>query len=160
MNYLHCSLFSIYNYIAHTTPIDVYLFLDENVIQNPPKWFSFEFPQLHILPILSESWQVPTNIGSHATWNMNEYTLDYYLQGRWRLTYQMQFCYTLGYKYVLQVDDDTFILNSNHFNIVERMKSEGKVLGVRQRTFTESKRATRGLAEFTRYLLYFMLCAT
>lgn len=69
---------------------------------------------------------------------------------------EIDFCEN-GYKYWLQIDDDTFVTESIPYNIVERFTDQGIKLGVRRRYYKEYLTVITGLAEFTRleYIIYF-----
>jgi hypothetical protein len=116
-----------------------------------PSWISTEFPEVLIMNITNSSWQLPNDIKPPEKWKYYpDFSLDYHLQGRWRLTFMPQFVRSMGYKYWLQIDDDTFVTEIIPFNIVDIFREQNKLLGVRGRYYKEYPNAVKGLAEFTR----------
>jgi hypothetical protein len=75
---------------------------------------------------------------------------DYYIMGRWRLLFSFPFVKQMGYKYLLQVDDDTLVLDPIPFNIVDHFNSHNIAMGVRRQLHTEEKFVLVGLLEFTK----------
>ena len=78
------------------------------------------------------------------------FTEDYYLHGRWRLTFAMSFVSQLQYKYCMQMDDDTFLMNAIDFNIVTYFNEHDIKMGVRRRYIVEKEAILSGLPEFTK----------
>ncbi len=151
LSYLHCSLSHVYSHLAPSTPLDVLLFVQPDTLHRLPGWLKTDFPLLSVLPIAAASWRAPEHLGAHGSWKMGDlFPRDYFLQGRWRLAFQMHFARRMGYQYVLQMDDDTFVLGGADFGIVRRMREGGAKMAVRNKSFAEMREITQGLAEFTR----------
>ncbi len=147
--YLHCCLSKLYEHIGMTTPIDVYLWFQESSIPYIPQWITNLFPHVIIVEIPKSSWTLPLDSGDPIKWNYGTlFNDDYYLMGRWRLTFATSFTRAMGYKYILQIDDDTFFMDNIQFNIVEHFRNNNIVWGVRNRYFHEVLDITRGLPEF------------
>jgi len=83
------------------------------------------------MPILKETWQTPLYMTNESLWVARDsFNLDYYLVGRWRLTYGLDFATQMGYRYHLQLDDDTMVNSKLEENIVAKMSASGYKLSV------------------------------
>lgn len=152
LHFLHCSLHKFYNNIGNYTPIDVYLWVSNNELSNLPLWILTEYPQLIVLPIPTSSWKLPQNVGAHYGWKHSDvFKEDYFIHSRWRMTFAMEFVKSMGYKYILLTDDDTFVLNPIPFNIIENFSNASILMGQRERRIMEKPKYLAGLAEFTRF---------
>ncbi len=152
-HYLHCSLWKLYNHLGAHTPIDIFLWVSKDVTTSIlPLWLFEEFPSLIILPIPASSWIIPKDLDSFDTWkHRDQFSADYHLNARWRLTFAMDFVYEMKYSYVLFADDDLFMMDSIDFNIIESFTENKIFMAVRERYIIESSPYILGLPEFTRY---------
>jgi hypothetical protein len=57
----------------------------------------------------------------------------------------------MGYSYLLQLDDDTLVLDPLNFDIVQSYSEKNFVMGVRRQIHAETKAASIGLSELARY---------
>lgn len=154
LDLLRCSLHKLYLHVGTTTPMDVYLWMNETSIPRLPHWFYAEFPEVFVVPIDENSWQIPTGISPPSTWSfINVFPVNYHIMGRWRLTYAFDFVHALGYKYMLQIDDDTLMMQSINFNIVDRFSSSGMAFGYRDKIYEDDPVVLLGLAELAKYWL-------
>jgi hypothetical protein len=154
LSYLHCALTDLYVNLGQTTKLDVYLFVDTSETSVLPAWVTSSFPMLIVLPISTESWQLPDDIKPPQQWKFYpDYSIDYRLQGRWRLQFVPWFVRAMGYSYWLQMDDDTFIVETYPRDIVDQFRRQGSLMGVRRRHYQEGIQVVNGLAELTRYVL-------
>jgi hypothetical protein len=149
--YLHCSLTKLHEHVGKSTSIDIYLWFQHDSIPYVPKWITQMFSQVIIVEIPQSSWKLPADSGDPIKWNYGMlFNDDYYLMGRWRLTFAMSFTKAMGYEYMLQIDDDTFFMDDIKFDIVKHFRDNNIVWGVRNRYFSEIVEITRGLPEFVR----------
>ena len=101
-----------------------------------------------VLPIPSSYWKVPPNLPDIKTWHMSDtFALDYYLMGRWRMTFAFEFAKSFGYHYQLQMDDDTFIYDKIRNNLVYKMATGGYSLMAKPRGREAFKWVLLGLPE-------------
>jgi hypothetical protein len=110
---------------------------------------------IDIVPFVDSvaNFNLPDDIQPPEKWKFYpEFSVDYRLQGRWRLQFVPWFVRTMGYSYWLQMDDDTFIVERYPHNIVEQFQRQGSLMGVRRRHYQEGINVVNGLAEFTRYV--------
>lgn len=148
--YLHCALSKLFANVGRFTPIHVYLWVQESSIPYLPSWINEMFPEVIVVSIPPSSWMMPTDSGDREKWNYGSYHDDYFLMGRWRLTFAMSFVKSMGYEYILQMDDDTFFMDEIAFNIVSHFRDRNLVWGLRNRKFMEIPFITEGFAELTR----------
>lgn len=149
--YLHCCLTKLYEHIGRNTMIDIYLWFQHKSIPYIPTWITQLFPSVIIVEIPQSSWKLPIDSGDPIKWNYGTlFNDDYYLMGRWRLTFAMSFTKAMGYQYILQIDDDTFFMDDIQFDIVKHFRENNIVWGVRNRYFHEIIEITTGLPEFVR----------
>ena len=105
-----------------------------------------------VLNLPVASWALPCNVSSNSTWNgRHMFDIGYYIMGRWRLTFAFEFAKSLGFKYVMQFDDDAFLNQPMSYNLSERMSQESKKHAVIGRhPGKEFKFDIDGLPEFTK----------
>jgi len=87
--FLKCSLLKLQLNLLPTTPSDIFLWLPENgtTTQTPPAWLS-RLTNVHVMGIQREAWYVPA-LANDSMWvGRDAFELDYYLTGRWRLTFR------------------------------------------------------------------------
>lgn len=75
---------------------------------------------------------------------------EYRKMGHWRLLFPCAFARKLGYKYLLQVDTDSDVMEELTFNILDVMEDGN--LDIAARAITQDV-ATWGLSELTRYFI-------
>ncbi len=152
IHHLHCSLRKLYDHLGDHTPIDVFLWISRDEASILPRWLFEEFPSVIILPIPASSWTIPKDLDSFDTWkHRHQFSADYHLNARWRLTFAMDFVYEMKYSYVLFADDDLFMMDSIDFNIIESFTENQIFMAVRERYVIEMSPYILGLPEFTRY---------
>jgi hypothetical protein len=71
--------------------------------------------------------------------------------GRWRMTFAFDFVRAMGYEYMLQIDDDTFVLQPINFNIVQDFRSRRIAYAIRNRIVREEAVVVLGLPELVKY---------
>ena len=149
---LVCSLNNIYKNIAQTTPIDIYLWMNQTSIPFLPIWLIETFPEVMVIPIDEDSWKIPSLLSNHDTWSLNNRHMpDYYIMGRWRMTFQFDFVKSIGYNYMLQIDDDAYIIQNNPTNLIQQFHSNDILLGHRHRFHVEIPEVTIGLLELVKF---------
>ena len=155
LNYLHCSMNLLHEYlqIHSPTPFDVYLWINADTIEHLPSWLLDSFPNLIIIPILSSTWKIPEEAGNPSNWvGASTFSIDWYLMCRWKMTYQLEFGSKVGYQYLLMLDDDTFIHHAHSTfpegNLVEYFRTHQIKHGVRRRRFRDDP-YLKGFWEFT-----------
>ncbi|KAG2485554.1 hypothetical protein HYH03_015720 [Edaphochlamys debaryana] len=135
-----------------TTPTQVYIFAAARKVERVAASLGALANQSHIkiLPLTNASWTVPY-MGEEAWWH-GHYTVDYRLMGDWRLAFLPQFVRDMGHRYVLQLDDDSFITGPVGSNLVELFDSNKLVLGARKKSH-ETSYNSWGLPELARYFI-------
>ena len=150
---LVCALNKIYQNIAPETPIDIYVWFNSTSIPFIPKWFLKTFPLLRIMPIDIDSWQLHEDeFSPFPQWTYGStYSLNYHLMGHWRLTFAFDFIKHMNYQYMLQIDDDTFIIENINYNIVQKFSQNNLAYVYRNRLLQEEHVAVLGLAEIVKF---------
>jgi hypothetical protein len=150
--HLHCSLLRLARNVAPHTKLDVYLWVAEAEMHRlPPVFFNLPL-NVNVLPIPKSSWEQPSGSRYNSQWTHGSQShVDYFLMGRWRNTFGLSFVRAMGYQYMLQLDDDSFITDPIQFDIVSRFREEDCVMGIRQTMQLEDEDIVRGLPEFVRY---------
>ncbi|GIL51779.1 hypothetical protein Vafri_7689 [Volvox africanus] len=132
-----------------TTPTTVYVFTQPHQLELG-KWL---LPNVIVVPITNESWQIHPSSRDERSWHGKRwYSGDYRIMGNWRLGYMPVFARDMGHRYVLQIDDDSFILSPVGFNLVEAFDRKGYLMGARN-IMTDHPYVTWGLPELARYYL-------
>jgi hypothetical protein len=150
--HLHCSLYHLANNIAPYTKLDVYLWVAAREISRLPSFMRTLPGMVYIVPIPESSWQDPPGTTFNVNWNYaSVHDQDYYLMGRWRNTFAFAFVREMGYQYMLQLDDDTFAYDEFPFDIVQRLRNLGSVMGIRSALKWEPADLVAGLPELARY---------
>jgi hypothetical protein len=132
--------------------------------------------QVVVMPLyLKEFYRAAHHVGlgNNATWiRRYQFSYEYYLMGRfasllcnsttlaltaalhhlnrWRLTFMYDFVREMGHKFLLQVDDDTFVARKIDFNIVQAFTAKGIGMGMARKA-VDVEDVLLGLVEFTRY---------
>jgi hypothetical protein len=152
LSYLHCSLLHLTRNVAPHTNIDVYVWVPaDDISRLPPMMFTLP-GVIHIVPVPKSSWLDPWGTEYNEQWNFAaSHSRDYYLMGRWRNTFAFSFVKEMGYQYMLQLDDDTFISDPIEFDMVKQLRAEDCVVGVRSVMVTEPEPLVAGLPELVRY---------
>lgn len=155
LKYLKCSLRKLIKNLPGTS-LDIFIWVPESSLQHIPEWFKADsFPNTVFIPIVDITWRVPCGLSDDALWAVrNKFDLDYYLMGRWRLTFSLDFAQAMGYKYHLQFDDDAMINNIISYDIVSRARNETKDMVVFSDIYGDNPSVLSGLPELTRYWLY------
>jgi hypothetical protein len=152
LTYLHCSLTHLTKNLAPFTDVHVYIWVKSSEIKRLPAWLN-ELPEYCIIMTIPDSsWQAIGITTHNSAWNYGDrYSLDYFLMGRWRNTFQFSFVNDLGYDYMLQLDDDSFIMDPLRVNLVDHFRQHGHHLGTRNVRLREEALAVQGLPEFVKY---------
>lgn len=101
---IHCTLKLLNENLGYKTPLHTYLWLgDYKYGDTLPYWLE-QMNNVFVMELDSNSWKVPDHLGSIDKWAKYESThLNYYLMGRWRLTFQPMFVMHMNYQYFVQV---------------------------------------------------------
>jgi hypothetical protein len=153
--YLHCSLSMLAVNIAPTTSLHIYLFVPPSFIEFIPDWLTLHFPYVCVMPIDADSWTIPQGLNYNYFVGNEIHRVDYFLMGRWRLQFQPAFTSSLGYPYMLQIDDDTYVASPLAFNIVDHFNQHDIAWGIRNYKEQVYYAVVWGLPEFTRYVIVY-----
>ncbi|KAG2430898.1 hypothetical protein HXX76_009871 [Chlamydomonas incerta] len=155
---LHASLRLAEAHLLPTTPAVFYIFTvaDQRPLlaaglqdilgeqQRGSEW-------VRLLAVPRESWVLPEAANDtklwHGHWNQN-----YRLMGDWRLSFMPQFARAMGHRYVLQMDDDSYIVGPVGRNLVQLFDRRRLALGV-QKLLRDPPLVTWGLPELAKYFI-------
>ncbi len=129
-DFLHCALLKLQQHMMKLTTADIFIWnLNRNGSQAivVPSWLnSTAFPRVHVMEIEPETWRVPCGLVNDSQWAVRDhFSLDYYLMGRWRLTFSLDFARAMGYRYHLQFDDDALLNEPVRYDLVRKMSEKG-----------------------------------
>jgi hypothetical protein len=151
---LRCSLQLLRSNLGKYTPIHTYLWVNESSYDAYDRWLTESklADNFFLMKIQAESWTSPRFVYlEDAQWaGKLLHSRDYYIMGRWRLLFSFPFVKQMGYQYLLQIDDDTLVLDPIPFNIVDYFNSHNIAMGVRRQLHTEGRFVVAGLLEFTK----------
>jgi len=159
---LCCMLTDLNIKVGATTPLDVFIFTVENkaekLYNRSPCWRRKFNITVNFLP-LNEHWGADPRGSSSAVHDANSWIgmpglfgENYRKMGHWRLAFQFAFADMLGYKYIWQLDDDSYFRTAVGFNMIDYMKQNDLwVAGVK--TLPDPHWVTWGLAEIARLFL-------
>lgn len=155
LDYLKCALLKLKLNLMNHTHTDVYIWA-LNTTEHPihiPSWFTKEaFPRMHILAIPTNVWKIPCGLLPDKDWALRKlFDVDYYLMGRWRLTFSLDFAKAMGYEYHLQFDDDAMLNDAITTNVIKQLQDMNALAGVFSDFIYEVPQATVGLPELTRF---------
>lgn len=128
LEYLRCALSKIQKNLMQHTPMDIFIWTrnatTKSVLDKHIPWYnSSTFPHVHFMEIEPETWKVPCNLTDDSKWEVRKhFNVDYYLMGRWRLTFSLDFARAMGYKYHAQIDDDLLINKPVEYNLIDKMR--------------------------------------
>lgn len=151
-----CALKNWSTNILAYTPADVYVFsVDSSVEQALHETCDLTAIQSVSIAFmrLSEHWETPDEAGDPSLWTAQGASENYRRMGHWRLTFQMEFAASLGYKYVLQIDDDSGFPHIVDFNLVNQLKERDVWMAARTILPGDVPEVTIGLAELARFFL-------
>jgi hypothetical protein len=157
LDWLRCALLKLQKNLMDKTVSDVFIW-GLNTTDNPiflPPWFnSKDFPRTYIAEIPQEVWRIPCGLNADKDWAARKhFDVDYYLMGRWRLTFSLDFARAMGYEYHLQFDDDAMLNTPVPYNIIEKFNNEKYNMGVFSDLIGEVAHLTLGLPELSSYWL-------
>ena len=140
--------------VAPYTPSDIFVFSHDNTVGQALRHYtSSSSSRLVFLP-LKEHWQTPEEAEDPSLWSAaSHFNAEYRQMGHWRLTFQMEFAARLGYKYVLQVDDDSAFQAPVDMNFLETMQVHNLWLGARLIVPQDHVLVTTGAAEIAKLFL-------
>ncbi len=151
MKFLLCALDKLYLNIAPQTPLDVFVWVLPTELDSRRRELEGKYPSLRVMGIAPESWELPASLGKHSSWVYSAFHhINYFRMGRWRLVFSFEFVRRLGYKYVLQLDDDAYIVEPVLFNIVASFHQQPVLMGLRRKVQTDIKDVLIGLPELAR----------
>ena len=87
--YIKCSISKLKTNLLPNNPSDIFIWVPEGKVPNnfTPKWL-YNVSDVYIMEIQKEVWFVPS-LSNDSLWVGREsFELDYYLVGRWRLTFR------------------------------------------------------------------------
>lgn len=159
---LCCMLTDLNSKVGATNALDVFIFTPDNKAQQEynrsPCW-KRQFNITVVFLPLDEHWGVEPECSSSAIHDTNGWIgmpglfgESYRRMGHWRLTFQFAFADMLGYKYVWQLDDDSWFKKSVNFSMISYMQQHGLwVAGAK--TLPDPHFVTWGLPEMARLFL-------
>ncbi|KAG2430897.1 hypothetical protein HXX76_009870 [Chlamydomonas incerta] len=107
--------------------------------------------QIQVLPVPEESWVLPAAGNDTAYWH-GHWGKHYRLMGDWRLSFMPQFARDMGHRYVMQLDDDSYIVGKVEQNLVQQFDSRNISLGA-QKLLQDWPLVTWGLPELAKYFI-------
>ncbi|KAG1654358.1 hypothetical protein FOA52_011292 [Chlamydomonas sp. UWO 241] len=144
------------NLLAHT-PTDLFLFVKQKhkqgIMEAP--WLT-NTSNLHVIELDesdSRSWKMPTFIRPESAWSQG-FSPEYRLMGQWRLAFSFPFARELGYKYMLQADTDTYVVEPIGYNLVVFLKLKDIWMTNRNTWFWEIYDFYKGLPELANFWLF------
>eukprot|EP01039_Chlorochromonas_danica_P000673 gene670-728_t len=157
LEWLHCTLLKLQKYLQANTPADIYIWTLNTTSSIPviPNWLTPEaFPRVNIITIPTEVWRIPCELKDDSQWVVRKhFDIDYYLMGRWRLAFSLDFAREMGYSYHLQFDDDAILNAPIPYNIVQRFRENNYDMGVFSDHIGEVAHVVAGLCELTYFWL-------
>lgn len=140
-----------------SNPADVFLFLQSDAPGHSERVTSCLdlLPGFYAIDLRTHEqalgWSVPHHVRDRKRWT-GGWPEQYRVMGHWRMTVQFHLARTLGYEFLLQVDDDSefpSVIEDNLFKIMERDKL--KIAG--RAAFPDADHVTVGLPELARYFI-------
>ncbi|KAG2495997.1 hypothetical protein HYH03_005920 [Edaphochlamys debaryana] len=107
--------------------------------------------RVRVLPLANGSWAVPEWARDMSLWK-GRWPRSYRLMGDWRLSYMPRFARAMGHRYLLQLDDDSYITGPVNHDLVTMFDRHGYWLGVHTWT-TDPPLVTWGLPELAKFFL-------
>jgi len=147
-----CSLQHQEMYLKKHTPSDTLLFY-RRIIKTEFEKFDEKCKgvHVHLLPIDESQWKF-FQWQPEIDESFVQKRYDYLMMGQWRLLYCFQVLHMLGYKYALQIDDDSLLLSPIPFNLLEFAEAKRIDLGARE-VRRDPTKVVKGLGELARYFL-------
>ena len=103
----------------HGTQLDIFVWVPKSF--STPRWLE-NMTNVYVMNIPEEAWTIPKGLPPFSSWVMSyRFPLEYFKMGRWRLTFSFKFVSAMGYRYMLQIDDDTFVMSPVNYNIIETL---------------------------------------
>lgn len=153
------ALINFKDHLLVNNAVDIFVFsLDQQLEEKMQKACG---PSVHqatkenvfFLPLAVE-WRTPVEAEDPSLWGgggPERFTDAYRRMGHWRLFFQFEFARQLGYKYVLQVDDDS-VFSEPVPNLVDFMSTRNITLAGRN-LVKDLDFVMMGLAELARYFI-------
>lgn len=140
------------NSILQSTSADVYVFsLDNSAKGHVQRECSSALTRGTLtFQSLGEGWYTPKEASNASEWHFQRFPEDYRRMGHWRLSYPLELARSLGYKWVLQIDTDSWVRDPMQTNLVEELNRLDVDMAGR---FMGTDVPTWGLPELTRYFL-------
>jgi hypothetical protein len=154
LHFLKCALLKLQENLMGKTPTDVFIWTLNMTDLHPiiPLWINAStLPHVHVIEIEPVTWLVPCGLTPDSQWvTRNKFDVDYFLMGRWRLTFSLDFAKEMGYSYHLQFDDDAMLNGKLDYDVVKSLKNKDIHMGVFSDHIGEVAHVTLGLPELTR----------
>ncbi|DBB14304.1 TPA: hypothetical protein ACH3X3_001241 [Trebouxia sp. C0006] len=154
---LCCSLKNFSGHVSRWTPTDVFVFSPENRLQaafEESGCHLGEFAPTLIFLRIHEHWETPEEAEDSSTWTATDTAGENYRRmGHWRLAFQMEFALKLGYKYVLQTDDDSGFAEPIDTNLIKFLGANQVYMAARNIILEDPQDCTLGLAEIAKLFL-------
>ena len=151
---LCCAIKNFTGHLLPWNPVDIYVFsvdnhMERKFVHTCGKKFSvgLVFLKLH------EHWETPEAAEDPSLWTAPHFSEDYRRMGHWRLAFQMDFAAKIGYKYILQMDDDSAFPDPVTFDLVKHMLAQNLSMAARNIISGDDADVTRGLAELAKFFL-------
>jgi hypothetical protein len=154
LEFLHCAITKLLRNLQNTS-IDVFIWTlnTTEVMPDIPNWLSAKnFPRINVMEIPVETWKIPCGLIDDSEWAVRKhFDIDYYLMGRWRLTFSLDFAKEMGYAYHLQFDDDAMLNNKIEYDVVQSLKEKTIDMAVFSDLIGEVPQVVLGLPELTNF---------
>ncbi|KAG2497299.1 hypothetical protein HYH03_004882 [Edaphochlamys debaryana] len=136
-----------------TTEANVYVFTTDVYVDDMRSALGEQgrLPNVAVLPLDNSSWSIP-ELGRDSTQWMGLFPAPYRLMGDWRMSFMPYFVRTMGHRFVLQLDDDSFILSPVGRDLVAMFEQNGLKIAA-QKINRDPPQVTWGLAELARYFI-------
>ncbi|GAX84688.1 hypothetical protein CEUSTIGMA_g12109.t1 [Chlamydomonas eustigma] len=96
-------------------------------------------------------WIRPDAGAKNRHWTGGGFGLEYRLMGHWRLVFSFPFARDLGYKFIMQADADTFIMEKIGYNLIDHMREKDVWVTNYDLKIPEEREYNMGLPELARY---------
>lgn len=157
LEWLRCALLKLQKHLLSTTPADIYVWTLNTTTSTPiiPSWLTpSAFPRVNVITIPEESWRIPCGLYHDSKWVVRKhFDIDYYLMGRWRLAFSLDFAKEMGYEYHLQFDDDAMLNANIPYNMISKFREKNTDVGFFSDFIGEVPHVVQGLTDLTYFWL-------
>ncbi|KAG2481926.1 hypothetical protein HYH03_019114 [Edaphochlamys debaryana] len=106
---------------------------------------------LHVMPVANGTWEVPPSAMREKWWK-GKWNAAYRLMGDWRLSFAPQYARSQGHRYLLFMDDDSYVTGKVGEDLVASFDAQHWVAGA-HRFNRDALLVTWGLPELAKFFL-------